>query len=114
MMLNMLHTQTLMPILTICAGLGDSEDALDRPGGMSRFGMGMVANLGGLTVDQARECARRTLHKVLGTPAQPRIKGAEAVEDWARRLADASQGWPQHLHSYFTAAWRTLVAQEHP
>ena len=112
--LNMLHTQTTLPVMAVCAGTGDSQGALGQPGGVSRWGANAVVNLAGLAPSEALQCARETLHMVINTPAKPRIQGHQAVEAWAEQLARASRGWPQHLHNYLAALWKALSAQDQP
>ena len=112
--LNMLHTQTLLPVMAVCAGTGDSQGTLGQPGGVSRWGANAVVNLAGLTPSEALQCARQTLQMVINTPTEPRIQGHQAVEAWAGQLAEASRGWPQHLHNYLAALWKALSAQDQP
>ena len=112
--LNMLHTQTTLPVMAVCAGTGDSQGALGQSGGVSRWGANAVVNLAGLAPSEALQCAHQTLHKVVGTPTTPRIQGHHAIETWAEQLAEASRGWPQHLHNYLASLWKALSAQEQP
>ena len=100
--------------MAICAGTGDSQGTLGQPGGVLRRGTNAVVNLAGLAPGEALQCARQTLQKVINTPTRPRIQGHHAVEAWAQRLADASRGWPQHLHNYLAALWTALGAQDQP
>ena len=43
-----------------------------------------------------------TRHRIVG--------GEEARVRWRRRIAEASNGWPQHLHNYLCGAARSLAA----
>ena len=107
-MLQDLHAQSKIPVLLICAGLGNSRVALARAG-LSRL-EDCVA-LGGLSAGETLDCAQRTLVKV----AEQGIRTTDAtLERWAEALARAADDWPRHLQVHLQAAWRTLLEQETP
>ncbi len=105
-----LHTQDRIPVLLVCSGLSNSQDALDRAG-LSRIGTANRISLGPLAVDEALECARSTFELVrnMGLPGSDTATG-----DWAERVAYACDGWPRHLQNYFNACWATLGDQDSP
>ena len=105
-----LHTQDRIPVLLVCSGLSNSEDALGRAG-LSRLGTENCIPLGSLTQEETLDCARATLDFV----RQRGLPGSDgAVQRWAGRIAASSDGWPRHLQNYFTATWETLAAHEAP
>lgn len=107
-MLQDLHAQSKIPVLLICAGLGNSRVALAQAG-LSRL-ENLVA-LGGLSAGETLDCALRTLAKV----AERGVRATDAaLERWAEALARAADDWPRHLQVHLQAAWRTLLDQETP
>ena len=105
-----MHTQDRIPVLLVCSGLSNSEDALGRAG-LSRLGTENCIPLGSLTHEETLDCARATLDFV----RQRGLPGSDgAAQRWAGRIASSSDGWPRHLQNYFTATWETLAAQDIP
>ena len=91
-----------LPIVAVLGGLGDSKQVMARRG-ISRFARDAVHPLPLLTDAESGEAVKRFL-------ARHRITGAEeAMERWRRRIAEACNGWPQHLHNYLGGAARSLA-----
>ena len=107
-MLVDLHTQDKIPVLLVCAGLSNSRLAL-ADAGMSRIDNEIA--LGGLSPDEALNCARLTLLDVV----KRGVRGTEAaVERWSDVIARSSDGWPQHLQVYLQASYQVLLNQDVP
>lgn len=107
-LLKDLHTQGDIPVLLVCAGLGNSERRLSDAG-LSRIEN--VLTLGRLQADETVECAERTLREGV----ERGVRGTDAdLSRWARGIARAADDWPRHLHVYLQAAWRTLFEQDAP
>ena len=91
-----------LPIVAVLGGLGDSKQVMARRG-ISRFARDAVHPLPLLTDAESGEAIERFL-------ARHRITGAEeAMKRWRRRIAEACNGWPQHLHNYLGGAARSLA-----
>ena len=90
------------PIVAVLGGLGDSKQVMARRG-ISRFARGAVHSLPLLTDDECAEAVKRFLarHRIAG--------GGEGKARWRRRIAEACNGWPQHLHNYLCGAARALA-----
>ena len=108
--LTELHKQRSLPIMTICAGLSNSEAALDDAG-VSRPVSHLTLRPGCLSADEAQQSVRSALGELrgLGLEARP-----DAVDAWADRIAAASDGWPKHLQTYMRAMFKTLAALDRP
>jgi len=91
-----------LPIVAVLGGLGSSKQIMARRG-ISRFARGAVHSLPLLTDAESGEAVKRFLarHRVAG--------GEEARALWRRRIAEACNGWPQHLHNYLCSAARVLA-----
>ena len=91
-----------LPIVAVLGGLGDSRQVMARRG-ISRFARGAVHSLPLLTDAESAEAVKRflTRHRIAA--------GEEARERWQRRIAEACNGWPQHLHNYLCGAARELA-----
>ena len=91
-----------LPIVAVLGGLGDSKQVMARRG-ISRFARGAVHSLPLLTDDECAEAVKRFLarHQIVG--------GEEVLARWRRRIAEACNGWPQHLHNYLCGAARALA-----
>lgn len=101
-----LHTQAKIPVLLVCAGLGNSRLALSNAG-FSRLQPPLP--LGRLAETETLDCARRTLQKV----AERGVRSTNAaLERWAAALAEAADDWPRHLQVYLQATWQILLRQE--
>ena len=89
-------------IVAVLGGLGDSKQVMARRG-ISRFARDAVHSLPRLTDAESGEAVKRFL-------ARHRITGDEEVKArWRRRIAEACNGWPQHLHNYLCGAARALA-----
>ena len=91
-----------LPIVAVLGGLGDSKQIMARRG-ISRFARDAVHSLPLLTDAESAEAVQRFLarHRVTG--------GEEARTRWRRCIAEACNGWPQHLHNYLCSAARALA-----
>ena len=91
-----------LPIVAVLGGLGSSKQVMARRG-ISRFARGAVHSLPLLTDAESGEAVNLFLarHRITG--------GDEAKALWRRRIAEACNGWPQHLHSYLCGAARALA-----
>ena len=107
-LLKDLHTQGDIPVLLVCAGLGNSERCLSDAG-LSRIEK--ILTLGQLRTDETVECAERTLRE--GVERGVRATDAD-LSRWGQRIAQAADDWPRHLHVYLQAAWKTLLEQDVP
>ena len=102
--LNKLHNAMRgLPVLTVLAGLGDSHDCLSGPVGLTRFGMETIRDIGLLAPKEAEE-------SVLGFFEEFHVDPERAdAASWAARLAEESDGWPQHLHNGQRALAEALI-----
>ena len=91
-----------LPIMAVLGGLGDSKQVMARRG-ISRFARDAVHSLPLLTDTESGEAVERFLarHRVVGD--------GETRALWRRRIAEACNGWPQHLHNYLCGAARALA-----
>ena len=91
-----------LPIMVVLGGLGDSKQIMARRG-ISRFARDAVHSLPPLTDAESGEAVERFLarHRIAG--------GGEAKALWRRRIAEACNGWPQHLHNYLCGAAQALA-----
>ena len=91
-----------LPILAVLGGLGSSKQIMVRRG-ISRFARGAVHSLPLLADTESAEAVKHFLarHRIAG--------GREAKARWRRRIAEACNGWPQHLHNYLCGAARALA-----
>ena len=91
-----------LPVVAVLGGLGDSKQIMARRG-ISRFARDAVHSLPLLTEAESGEAVKRFLarHRVAGD--------GEAKALWRRRIAEACNGWPQHLHNYLCGAARALA-----
>ncbi|MCY4452108.1 MAG: AAA family ATPase [Immundisolibacterales bacterium] len=91
-----------LPIMAVLGGLGDSKQVMARRG-ISRFARDAVHSLPLLEDAESGEAVERFL-------ARHRIVGEEEAKGrWRRRIAEACNGWPQHLHNYLCGAARALA-----
>ena len=103
-----LHTQAKIPVLLVCAGLGNSRIALSDAG-FSR--LENLLPLGKLAGSESLDCARRSLRTVV----EKGVRSTDAaLERWAMALSRAADDWPRHLQVYLQAAWQVLLRQEKP
>ena len=91
-----------LPVMAVLGGLGDSKQMMARRG-ISRFARDAVHSLPLLTEAESGEAVKRflALHRVVGD--------GEAKALWRRRIAEACNGWPQHLHNYLCGVARALA-----
>ena len=91
-----------LPIVAVLGGLGDSKQVMARRG-ISRFARDAVHSLPRLTDAESGEAVKRFLarHRIVGEE--------EAKARWRRHIAEACNGWPQHLHNYLCGAARVLA-----
>ena len=107
-LLKDLHAQGDIPVLLVCAGLGNSERRLSDAG-LSRIEN--VLTIGRLRTGETVECAERTLREGV----ERGVRGTDAdLSRWGRRIAEAADDWPRHLHVYLQATWKTLFEQDVP
>ncbi len=86
-----------IPLVAAFFGLSDTQNVL-RQCGLSRFARGRVVNLEPLPFGEAA-CAIRSAFRAYGFTGNPKER-----EVWITRLAELSQGWPQHINSVSIAA----------
>ena len=86
-----------IPLVAAFFGLSDTQDVL-RQCGLSRFARGRVVNLEPLVREDAA-CAIRDAFVAYDFAGDRRERGR-----WVERLAELSQGWPQHINSVSVAA----------
>lgn len=104
-----LHGQTTFPILLVCGGLSVSASHLEGLG-LSRLAEKCILHVAALTLDEARHSLEESL-RILAEDVGG-ITGH--FDQWARRLAPATHGWPQHITCHFQAAVRALLASDEP
>ena len=92
-----------LPIVPVFAGLSDSFDAL-RMHDISRMARRRRVTLGALERTEARKVVTMMLDAFC-------IEGS-SHNDWARRIAIESCGWPQHLHVGLQALAKSVVAND--
>ena len=86
-----------IPLVAAFFGLSDTQNVL-RQCGLSRFARGRVVTLDTLSSDDSA-CAIRDIFGAYGFTGTQ-----EDREVWVSRLAELSQGWPQHINSVAVAA----------
>ena len=93
-----------IPLVAAFFGLSDTQDVL-RQCGLSRFADGRIVNLEPLAYEDAA-CAigdALAAYDFTGT--------SEDRGRWVERLAELSQGWPQHINRVSVAAARVILEQ---
>ncbi len=106
--LDCLHRDSRgIPLVGAFFGLSDTQAVLSQCG-LSRFADERVVNLEPLPADEAASAIRRVFeaYGFTGTPADQ--------DRWVTRLAELSQGWPQHINRVAVAAVRVLRDQGGP
>ncbi len=86
-----------IPLVAAFFGLSDTQRVL-RQCGLSRFARGRVVTLDPLPHDDSA-CAIRSVFDAYGFTGTQ-----EDREAWVNKLAELSQGWPQHINSVAIAA----------
>ena len=81
-----------LPIVPLLAGLGSSQDVLQGRVGLTRLDIDAVHDLGALSPAEACEAVEAML-------SEYKVDRTGAPADWPDRLAELSDGWPQHLHN---------------
>ena len=92
-----------IPLVAAFFGLSDTQRVL-RDCGLSRFARGRVVTLDLLPSDDSA-CAIRSVFDAYGFTGTQ-----EDREVWVNRLAELSQGWPQHINSVAIAACEIIRA----
>ena len=93
-----------LPIVAVLGGLGDTKQVMAQRGiSISRFARDASHSLPLLTTAESGEAVEHFL-------ARYRIAGSdEARVQWQVCIAEACNGWPQHLHNYLCGAARALA-----
>ena len=91
-----------LPIIPIYFGLSNTRAHIAALGA-SRMGDATTSVLVPLSMDECVRGARETLrgYRPIGTDVE--------LERWAQACAEASDGWPQHLHNNIRACCETLA-----
>ncbi|MYB35630.1 MAG: hypothetical protein F4X92_11070 [Gammaproteobacteria bacterium] len=90
-----------IPLVTVFLGLGDTEGILTDCG-LSGPADERVVNLGVLSNEEASDAIRGVFHAYCFTGS---LKDQNM---WVERLAELSQGWPQHINRVAVAAARVI------
>lgn len=107
-LLHHLHDQTSFPVLLVCGGLSTSVARLGELG-LSRLDEAHILHVAALTPTEAHRCLEESLRIMaddVGISGHP--------DQWARRLAPPTHGWPQHITGHFRAAAEALLASARP
>jgi len=100
---RILNGKLSRPIVLLCGGLGNSEEAFMRLG-ISRFRGKCLVNLGRLPEEDTRVVIRDWL-----------VKEGEAqesdIQPWIETIARETHGWPQHIITYAQPAAELLKTQ---
>ncbi len=105
--INCLHRNTQgIPLVAAFFGLSDTENRLGNCG-LSRPPDERVVNLELLTHEEASEVIKSVLE------SYNFIESLENPETWIDRLAQLSQGWPQHINRVSVSACRVIAKHEH-
>ncbi len=97
-----------IPLVAAFFGLSDTQNVL-RQCGLSRFADGRVANLEPLAEDEAANAIRSVLD-IYGFAGMLPDRA-----EWVTRLAELSQGWPQHINRVAVAAAQVILdSGRHP
>ncbi len=97
------HQPEGIPLVVAFFGLSDTQSVL-RQCGLSRFARGRVVNLEPLPFEETAE-AIRAVFEAYGFSGTLKDR-----DTWVTRLAELSQGWPQHINSVSVAAGKVLKA----
>ncbi len=112
-LIDMLHTQTELPILLVCTGLANTKDRLHELKLISRSTLRHYFPLGLLEPEESAETVRNALDVICektgvqGTSDQER----DLIAD---RIAAESDNWPRHLTCYLIALCEELAKQDQP
>ena len=90
-----------LPIVTVAAGLADSVEKLNEA--MSpRLSRGNIRTLGALVPDEVRSCVKQMFDRC-------RIEySADRMDGIAAKIAERSEGWPQHVSDETSALFAGL------
>ncbi len=102
-----LHGQTTFPLLLVCGGLSISASHLERLG-LSRLAEKCILHVAALTLDEAQ----RSLEESLRILAEDVGGITGHFDQWARMLAPATHGWPQHVTCHFQGAVQALLESD--
>ena len=101
-LLYYLHDQSTFPVVLVCSGLSTSASHL-RGLGLSRVDEGKVLHIQALDVSEAGRCLEESFSMMADDV------GIEGHPDrWARQLASATHGWPQHITCHIRAVATAL------
>jgi len=100
---RILNGEISRPVVLLCGGLGNSEEAFSRLG-ISRFRAECLVNLGRLPDADARAVIRDWLVK------DGRAQGAD-IHPWIEAIFRETHGWPQHIMVYVQRAAELLRLQ---
>ena len=101
-LLYYLHDQSTFPVVLVCSGLSTSASHL-RGLGLSRLDEGKVLHIQALDVAEAGRCLEESFSMMADDV------GIEGHPDrWARQLASATYGWPQHITCHIRAVATAL------
>lgn len=107
-LLHHLHDQTSFPVLLVCGGLSTSVARLGELG-LSRLDEAHILHVAALTPTETHQCLEESLRIMaddVGIGGHP--------DQWARRLAPPTHGWPQHITGHFRAAAEALLESARP
>lgn len=105
-----LHTQSIAPVLLVCAGLSNSKQSLANIG-VSRSDLRNDIFLGPLHPEETMQAAQEAL-TVIARQAEVREQGL--VDMFAADIATASDNWPRHLTCYLHGVCEALIEQDRP
>ncbi len=101
--IDCLHRNTQgIPLITAFFGLSDTEEVLSERG-LSRPPSERVVNLELLSHEESSKVVQSVFE------AYDFSGSREVRESWIERLAELSQGWPQHINRVTVAACRVIV-----
>ncbi len=99
-----LHDQTTFPVVLVCGGLSTSAMRLTGVG-LSRLNEANILHIDALTIEEAEQ----SLEESLRITAEDLGGIAGHPDQWARQLAPATQGWPQHVTCHLRAAAEAML-----
>lgn len=104
----LLHLQASnYPILIVFGGLGNTLGALEQAK-LSRTAVDALHALPLLTNDESADAAKRFL-EIYGIPV---ITGKQHRRPIVDSIAQASSGWPQHLHGFLAEAGKVALEED--
>ena len=106
-LLHELHDQTTFPLVLVCGGLSTSAARLGEAG-LSRPAEANILRIDTLSPAEAQ----RSLDESLRIMADDVGCIAGHPDEWARRLAPPTHGWPLHVTGHFRAAAEALLESD--